>query len=181
MFPAFKEWHVIIEALIAGEQILILRKGGIAEGRGGFRPDLAHRFWLFPTQFHSQLEKTKPAAAHFAASAPASDSTVTLHAFADVVHHSFLQDWEAVARLDSFHLWTEATVRERFDWSQPSGLHVFVVRVHRLNTPLTLARTPDMSGCKSWIELPPAFESQPSTPTLNADLFANKFAKLRLK
>ena len=38
MFPAFKEWHVVVEALAAGEQILLLRKGGIAEGRGGFDP-----------------------------------------------------------------------------------------------------------------------------------------------
>ena len=30
---AFKEWAVIVEALGQGEQIVILRKGGIAEGR----------------------------------------------------------------------------------------------------------------------------------------------------
>ena len=60
LFPAFKEWLVIVDALAAGEQSLLLRKGGIAEGRGGFDPELAERFWLFPTQFHAQREKTKP-------------------------------------------------------------------------------------------------------------------------
>ena len=83
-FPAFKEWHVIIEALGAGEQILILRKGGIAEGRLGFEVE-APRFWLFPTRFHAQLEKTKPAAARWF-EPPAADaappSTVTLRYFA---------------------------------------------------------------------------------------------------
>ena len=34
-----REWAVIVEALGQGEQILILRKGGIAEGRGGFQAE----------------------------------------------------------------------------------------------------------------------------------------------
>ena len=45
---AFKEWAVVCAALASGQQSLILRKGGIHEGRDGFR--VAHReFWLFPT------------------------------------------------------------------------------------------------------------------------------------
>jgi hypothetical protein len=32
----FKEWALVCEALGRGEQTIILRKGGIAEGRGGF-------------------------------------------------------------------------------------------------------------------------------------------------
>jgi hypothetical protein len=48
---AFKEWAVVVEALGEGEQILILRKGGISEQRGQF--EVQHReFWLYPTQFH---------------------------------------------------------------------------------------------------------------------------------
>jgi hypothetical protein len=33
---AFKEWAVVCEALGSGRQSVILRKGGIAEGREGF-------------------------------------------------------------------------------------------------------------------------------------------------
>ncbi|SVB17570.1 uncharacterized protein METZ01_LOCUS170424, partial [marine metagenome] len=36
---AFKEWGVVVEALGRGEQIVILRKGGIAEGDSGFRAE----------------------------------------------------------------------------------------------------------------------------------------------
>ena len=35
----FKEWTLICDALGRGEQSIILRKGGIAEGRAGFRFD----------------------------------------------------------------------------------------------------------------------------------------------
>ena len=45
----------MVDALGRGEQIVILRKGGIAEGRGGFRAE-HDRFWLFPTRFHQQSE-----------------------------------------------------------------------------------------------------------------------------
>src|SRR5262245_15207714 len=50
---AFKEWAAVCEALAEGRQIVIARKGGIHEGRAGFR--IEHReFWLFPTYVHQQ-------------------------------------------------------------------------------------------------------------------------------
>ena len=36
---AFKEWAVVCQALAAGRQSVILRKGGIAEEGGIFRPE----------------------------------------------------------------------------------------------------------------------------------------------
>ena len=47
----FKEWTLVCDALGRGEQSIILRKGGIAEGRAGFR--FQHpEFLLLPTLFH---------------------------------------------------------------------------------------------------------------------------------
>lgn len=178
-FPAFKEWHAIVEALGSGEQLLILRKGGISEGRGGFDAARAGRFWLFPTQFHAQAEKTKPAAARFFSAPPApAGGTTTLRYFADITHHSFLSDWNTVAALDPQHLWTEAAVREKFDWARPPGLHAFIVRVHRLLTPLTIPLTSDMGGCKSWIDVPPSFSGTPSAPVLANEAFATRSAHI---
>src|SRR5262249_11972088 len=51
----FKEWSIVCEALGRGLQSIILRKGGIAEGREGF--SFRYReFFLFPTHFHEHLE-----------------------------------------------------------------------------------------------------------------------------
>ena len=184
MSPAFKEWQVVTEALGAGEQIVILRKGGIAEGRAGFQVE-AKRFWLFPTQFHAQHEKTKPAAAKWfppvvigGHGSPAVPATITLRFFADITRTAFLTRWEDVSALDPFHVWTEAAVREKFEWDQPPGLHVLVVRVHRLKDPLTLPLTPEMGGCKSWIDLPCDFASFPSDPVLDDSAFALRLAPL---
>src|ERR1043166_5463608 len=58
---AFKEWAVVVDGLGRGDQIIILRKGGISEGRSGFQVE-HNRFFLFPTLFHQQRECVQPAA-----------------------------------------------------------------------------------------------------------------------
>ena len=176
--PAFKEWHVIVEALGAGEQILILRKGGIAEGRGGFEVK-AEKFWLFPTHFHEQLTKAKPAAKKFFNGVPPKSGQIELLYFVEVVQRAFLSDWATVTRLDAFHLWSEETIRERFNWAKPPGLHALAVRVHRLKQPVLLEATPEMGGCKSWVDVPFDFAAHASEPVLDDEKFSRQLGKLR--
>ena len=53
-----KEWALVCEAMGRGEQSVILRKGGLAEGRAGF--GFRHsEFFLFPTFFHEQIDKVR--------------------------------------------------------------------------------------------------------------------------
>jgi hypothetical protein len=194
LFPAFKEWAAIVEALGAGEQILLLRKGGIAEGRGGFQVK-SQRFWLYPTFFHAQLEESKPAAAKYFALANRLDappahgltpeaprdasSPVTLRYFAEVVETNFVDDWSRIQSLDAQHLWKENLVRERYDWSKPPGLHVIAVRVHATAQPHVVTPTAAMLGCKSWIEVPFDFDAVASEPVLSDEDFAKKLEALR--
>jgi hypothetical protein len=178
-FPAFKEWQAVVGTLEAGEQVLILRKGGIAEGREGFVVR-ASRFWLFPTAFHAQLTKIKPGAhRHFASEDNASTGSVVLSSYADVVESRFLADWQTVARLDAHHVWTEQTIKDRFNGSRPAGVHALVVRVFRLRRPLTLPLTAGMAGCRSWINLPASFDEQQADPVLDDVAFALRLTRLR--
>ena len=62
--PALKEWAAIVHALLEGEQIVDVRKGGLREdGRHFDSP--ARRFWLSPTAEHQKTELLKPAYAHW--------------------------------------------------------------------------------------------------------------------
>ncbi len=53
-----KEWSLVCDALGRGEQSVILRKGGIAEGRDGFSFRY-NEFFLFPTFFHERIGKVR--------------------------------------------------------------------------------------------------------------------------
>jgi len=149
-------------------------------------PFRADRFWLFPTQFHAQREKTKPELAS-RCSAPIAvtamsekpTATVTLCAFAEVVQHRFIADWPTLAALDSLHGWTEDAVREKFDWGRPPGLHALVVRVYRLDRSIILVRSAAMAGCKSWLELPVGFDEHASSLVEPKHAVAQVLAALR--
>jgi len=175
--PAFKEWHVITEALGSGEQWLILRKGGIAEGKGGFKPEHG-RFWLFPTRYHEQLEQTKPAAAAFAKMDPPSETEIPLKYYAEVTDVAFLEDADALAGLDRFHLWKPEVIRERFDWSRTSGVHLLVLRVFRARNAHRLKASKDFAGCKSWIEVPADLDTAAGVPVIADEEFSTRRSRL---
>lgn len=179
-FPAFKEWSVIVEALGHGAQMIILRKGGIAEGSAGFVAK-HKRFWLFPTKYHEQMAKTKPAAEKFARANTGNEKEIQLQYYADVSDVRFIDDWEKVKKLDSAHLWQESVVRERFEYDEAAGLHLLLVRVHRLTLPLWLPLKPEYEGCKSWIELPVDYAEEPAVPVLSNEEFATRKSQLLAK
>jgi CDP-diacylglycerol--glycerol-3-phosphate 3-phosphatidyltransferase len=182
--PAFKEWEAIVEALGQGAQIVILRKGGIAEGRTGF--EAKHpKFWLFPTGYHQQWEKTKPELPRYLT--PSTSSTekkkeIMLHYFAEVTDAVYLTSWEQVGRLDDAHFWGGEILRERFDYKErpgmEAGLHLLIVRVSRINLPHKLAPSPDYEGCKSWIEVPVDWEHDIATHVVRTEEFATRRSRI---
>ncbi|MBV9463696.1 MAG: DUF1802 family protein [Verrucomicrobiae bacterium] len=152
---AFKEWAILVERFGRGEQILILRKGGIHEKRGGF--EVEHRgFFLFPTLFHQQLEGVVPEARvplDLLATAGANPKEVKLEFWAEVTDAHWITDEAALDRLRPFHAWTREVVRERFEYGTEPGIFALVVRVFRVAGPKTFALKPEHGGCRSWLEL----------------------------
>ena len=165
---AFKEWAAICRALADGRQSVILRKGGIAEEGGTFRPE-HDRFWLYPTFFHEQHQKgLKPDATALLAAAEADrpePGTVRLTHFVEVAAVRFVSDLDAALRLDGLHVWTADTVRRRFHYRTP-GLFVLAVRVYRARTPAVVPEHPAYAGCKTWVELAEAVEELPGEPVV---------------
>lgn len=151
MTVAFKEWALICEALGRGRQSLILRKGGIAEGRAGFAFKHAE-FLLFPTWFHEQLERTT-LAPDTPAPAPL-DEEVEIAYAANVEWTRLVTDLAVVRRLRGHHVWRDDVVEERFRYDETPGLHVAFVRVFRLDPPRRLKMEKRFGGCRSWVDLP---------------------------
>jgi hypothetical protein len=170
---------VVVDALGRGEQILILRKGGISEGRGGFAVE-HNRFLLFPTLFHQQRESVIPSAQTrfdaIAATLPPADR-VHIEFFCDIVATRQLESPDAARRLQGQHIWREEVIDERFDWGQQKGIYALAVRVHRLAASLELPVIAAYGGCKSWIELEREIATDGATPVLPDKVFDQKLAE----
>ena len=145
----FKEWALVCEALGYGEQTILLRKGGIAEGREGFgfRHD---EFFLFPTFFHEQIGKVRIPEAELPAPRV---GEIEIRYCAKLEAQQHITSWETAAALEPFHILQESVVRERFVYRE-AGLYVALVRVFRLEPPWIFADKPAYGGCKSWVNLP---------------------------
>lgn len=172
---AFKEWQVVCAALASGRQSILLRKGGIHEGRQGF--SFAHdSFFLFPTRFHAQGEQVREGEVKVMPEWQVGDElTITHHA--EALWAVTLTDWKQVAALEPHHIYSEATVRDRFDWEgkgMASGsIHVALVRVTKLAEPWKLPYQTSFGGCRSWIQLPepPPDWQQTATPVIDPSAF----------
>lgn len=152
---AFKEWAVVCRALADGRQRLILRKGGIAEEGGVFRPEF-DRFWLYPTHFHEQQQAgIRPEFLPLLTEPPTerpNAGTVLLSHFAEVKAVTFADSLDALLALNDRHIWNEATVRQRFAYRTP-GLYVLEVEVFAVPTPFEVVESPGYAGCKTWVHL----------------------------
>lgn len=145
----FKEWALVCEALGRGEQSVLLRKGGIAEGRAGF--GFRHsEFFLFPTYFHEQIVKVRGARG---AIPPGRDGEIEIRYFAKLEAQREIKVWEEAAALEPLHILAESVVRERFEY-KGAGLHVALIRVFRLEPGWVLEDEPAYGGCRSWVNLP---------------------------
>jgi hypothetical protein len=163
MSIGFKEWALVCSAMAEGRQSIILRKGGIAEGRAGFRFEHPE-FFLFPTLFHEQAAKLKVPGD---TTLPALDSGVHRINLRAVVEWTCdLPDWEQVLRLESFHIWTEKTLRERFEYDTTQGLSLAFVRVYKLSSALEFADEPKYGGCRSWVKIPDFVQDTVGAPVM---------------
>lgn len=169
----FKEWAIVCQALGEGRQSVILRKGGIAEGRDGFA--FRHReFFLFPTFFHEQIEKTRMMDAVIP---QANELQVTIRFLARVEHARRIESWETVVALERFHVLKQSVVRERFDDIRAPGIHAALVRVFRLDQSWILPNEKSYAGCRSWVELP----DRPATARLEPVLGDMEYAEVEKK
>lgn len=145
----FKEWAIVCEALGRGRQSIILRKGGIAEGRDGFSFKY-NEFFLFPTWFHEQPQKVRES---FRLPGE-NDDTIEIKYAAQIDAVCTITSFETAQALEPLHILQPDVVRERFDYDDAPGLQVALVRVLRLGPTWNFPNEPRYGGCRSWVKLP---------------------------
>ena len=176
MSTGFKEWALVCDALGGGTQSIILRKGGIAEGRAGFR--FQHEeFFLFPTLFHEQAAKLKlPAETPLPAR---EEDAVTIRFSARVEWTEVITDLATVAKLAPFHIWRESEIEQRFRYDEPQGVNLAFVRIFRVEPAWSFPDSPKYGGCRSWVTLPDLLPETRLVPVLDDATHARRAEELQ--
>jgi hypothetical protein len=164
----FKEWAGVCDALIAGRQRIVIRKGGISEsgGPGVFVPEHP-QFWLFPTWVHQAEQGLRRSAGEFPVThRSAGDGSIPICALVRVDLIGLVEREETLPSLEEFHVFTAETITKRFHYRRP-GLWIMGARVWRREPRFTLVPTPEQAGCKTWVTLDEPFATTGLTPVLD--------------
>lgn len=176
---AFKEWASVCRALGQGRQILILRKGGIAEGPRGFEVT-DKQFFLYPTYLHqsptSVIDEWRGVMESCVDPSPGKVS---------IGHYAVVSSWVRIRTIDKLralkglHVWSDAVVEERFQrWAEES-VHALMVRVYALPKPVVLPALESYAGCKSWLSLAEQVSLEGARPVLDDAAFEKKLAEVK--
>jgi len=178
---ALKEWSSVVEALASGRQIMLIRKGGLADKGRVFAVEDSE-FLLYPTYLHQQMEFIKPEyAAQFERDAKKhiEGGQVTFKHYA-VVHQAVPVESEAaLRRLDPLHIWNEWFIEHRLQWKPDNPAWVVLVRTYRLPEAVTLEELKRYRGCRSWVTLESKVGVAQATPVLSDAEFARRVAEVK--
>lgn len=169
---ALKEWAVVQRALLEKRQIVLLRKGGLIEETGDF--DLkARNFLIMPTYVHEteragdlqpeflpwlrDEEKRRPA-----------ENRIRFEAACEAVDIVRVDDREAIKRLASQHIWSDAFIDGRYDWEPYKPVFALLCRAYRLRSPIEAAYESEYGGCRSWIELLQPVDAAGAQPAIES-------------
>jgi hypothetical protein len=172
---ALKEWSIIVDRLLAGDQAILLRKGGIEETAGPGRFRLATpRFALFPAWLHQQPDRIKPQWRDQVEIFTTEPAEITIRGLGEVNHIWQVPTRESLDALDDFHGWTAAQLDQRWNYKPNQPLYLLAIRAYNLQHPKTITNNPTYAGCKSWVELEPedAIDDQDATPSMGDSEFS---------
>jgi hypothetical protein len=133
---ALKEWKSVIDALGRGEQIVLIRKGGLADDNFGIE---AERFYLFPTNYHD-AGGTEP-------------SHVPITHWAEVLKTWQIRDEAMLPSLAALTILDPEAIETRYRFRPDQAINVIAVRAYRLANAVDIPMNPEYSGCRSWVSL----------------------------
>ncbi|MEB3291816.1 MAG: DUF1802 family protein [Synechococcales bacterium] len=178
-----KEWAIAVSALLQGETILLLRKGGIREPNGQFNLP-QRRVLLYPTYEHQKPELLKPqfqAQLQYPVEPVPSGwhpATVPIAAWANITQVAEVSEPAQVEALLPWHIWTADFATTRLRWKPRSPLSLLFLRVYRLPEVISLPYHESYGGCRSWLTLQRAIAIAPAQPVLTDALYQQRVEQI---
>jgi hypothetical protein len=146
---ALKEWSNVVAALARGEQILLIRKGGLADPEFGVEAD---RFYLYPTYFHQGESEARP--------------NVAITHWCEVVRTWSVTDVDALLQLAPLVAMPWETLETRYRFRPDQALYVIAVKTWELARAAQVEFREIYGGCKSWISVDEEIDVSGSRPVL---------------
>ena len=178
---AFKEWAVTVNALAQGRQVLLLRKGGIHEVTKDFR--VAHpEFLLYPTYEHQNADLLKASSQSLFEETLTNSiptDTITFSNWAQVTETIKVAELEKLQELSNHHIWTNQYTESRLRWKPMVPLSIMLLRVFKLEEPVTIPWIKEYAGCTSWVEIMPKINLGQLTPAMNDRDYQNSVASIK--
>ena len=178
---ALKEWAVTVRALALGQQVLLLRKGGIHEPSNDF--GVVHpEFLLYPTYEHQRedlLKESHQASLRDVLEEPRQEGQITFSHWAKATETIEVSQQENVDGLSPHHIWTNAYAQSRLRWKPMLPLSVLLLRVYRMEQPVTVPFLPEYRGCASWVELLEQVPLGLSQPVLDDEAFRRRVEEIK--
>jgi hypothetical protein len=172
-----KEWATVVSALESGDQVVLLRKGGILEAASGFVME-SKRFFLFPTFEHQVRQSIKPEFHKYLEFVKDKqlDGKNTITSFADVLAEVDLTSEEGIKKLSEFHIWSESYVKTRIGWMPQKALKAIFLKTYKMPA-FVIPLKPEYQGCKSWININANFDD--AKPVLDDAVLESRLQKFR--
>ena len=170
---ALKEWATVLEAMARGEQLVLIRKGGLIEPDSGFEL-MAATFVCYPTFEHQAVNYLRPEFQRYfdeAARRRAPEGQVRMDLVGVAVSSVQSRDPRAVERLREFHIYNDAFLAQRLKWQPEQPLVIAVIRAFRLAAPQVIPVAPAYAGCKSWVTLDAPIPLEGARPVLDDAAF----------
>ena len=154
---ALKEWSNVVAALGRGDQVVLIRKGGIADSSFGVEAD---RFYLYPTYFHQGESEARP--------------SVTITHWCEVVRTWSVHDAALLDAVESLVVLPRETIDARYRFRPDQALYVIAVRTWQLAEPVEVRFREEYAGCRSWLSVDEEIDIEGSWPVISDALLQAK-------
>jgi hypothetical protein len=154
---SLKEWSTVIDALASGQQVILIRKGGIADPDFGVE---ASQFYLYPTYFHQGENDPRV--------------SVSITHWCEVVRTWSVSDAEVLGRLAPLVAIPRETLDARYRFRPDQALHIIGVRTYALAAPAEVGFRDEYAGCRSWLSVDDEIDTAGSIPVLSESVLQAK-------
>lgn len=175
---AFREWNKVCYAIKNGKQSILIRKGGIHEGKKGFK--WSHdKFFLLRSYYHFENKLLKDS---YIEKNLETSNNLHLEVYCEIVLKKFVSNKEIINKLFSYHVYNQNLIDERFNYNDVKGLNIAVIKTYKLKNPINVGKTEDYKGCKSWFLINNKYlqNNLKMHAILDEDDFTNLFNNLKI-